>query len=70
MFGLCNYTKYGKEGNKASKQAKSNLRAVLTIVTAHTFCASRDTQVFLLVMLTNTVIFLLGLKLSVESRSL
>ena len=47
-----------------------NLRAVPTIVTAHTFCASRDTRVFLSVMLSNTVIFLRSLKLSVESRSL
>ena len=51
------------------KQPRS-LRAVPTIVTTHTFCASRDTRVFLSVMLTNTVIFLRGLKLSVESRSL
>ena len=46
------------------------LRAVPTIIIAHTFCASRDTWVFLSVMLSNTVIFLCGLKLSVESRSL
>ena len=45
------------------------LRAVATIVIAHTFCTSRDTQVFLSVMLSNKVIFLRGLKLSVESRS-
>ena len=45
------------------------LRTVPTIVIAHTFCASRDTRVFLSVMLTNTGIFLRGLKLSVESRS-
>jgi len=47
-----------------------NLRAVPTIVIAHTFCASRDTRVFLSVMLSNSVIFLHGLKLPVESRSL
>ena len=46
------------------------LRAVPTVVTAHTFCASRDTRVFLSVILTNTLLFLHGLKLSVESRSL
>ena len=33
------------------------LRAVPTIVIAHTFCASRYTWVFLSVMLSNTVIF-------------
>ena len=49
---------------------KCNLRAVPTIVIAHTFCASRDTRVFLSVMLSNSVIFLRGLKLPVESRSL
>ena len=38
-----------------------HLRTVPTIVIAHTFCLS--------VMLTNTGIFLLGLKLSGESRS-
>ena len=42
------------------------LRAVPTIVIAHKFCASRDTRGFLSVMLSNTVIFLRGLKLSVE----
>ena len=36
------------------------LRAVPTIVIAHTFCASRDIRVFLSVMLSNTVIFLCG----------
>ena len=41
-----------------------------TIVIAHTFCASQDTWGFLSVMLSNTVIFLRILKLSVESRSL
>ena len=41
-----------------------------TIVIAHTFCASPDTRGFLSVMLSNTVIFLRSLKLSVESRSL
>ena len=46
------------------------LRMVPTIVIAHTFCASRDTRVFLSVMLSNSVIFLRGLKLPVESRSL
>ena len=45
------------------------LWAVPTIVIAHTFCASRDTRVFLSVMLSNTVIFLCALKLSVERRS-
>ena len=34
------------------------------------FCASRDTQVFLSVMLSNRVIFLCGLKLSVEKKDL
>ena len=32
-----------------------------TIVIAHTFCASSDTGGFLLVMLTNTGVFLRGL---------
>ena len=38
------------------------LRTVPTSVIAHTFCASRDTRVS--VMLTNTWVFLRGLKLS------
>ena len=33
------------------------LRAMPTIVIAHTFCASGDTRVFLSVMLSNAVIF-------------
>ena len=33
------------------------LTAVPTIVIAHTFCASQDTGVFLLVMLSNSDIF-------------
>ena len=41
-----------------------------TIVIAHMFCASRDIWGFLSVMLSNRVIFLRGLKLSVESKSL
>jgi len=41
---------------------------VPTIVIAHTFCVY--TRVFLSVMLSYTVIFLCGLKLSEESRSL
>ena len=44
-------------------------RTVPSIVTAHTFCASYDTRVFLWVVATNTGIFLLGLKLFVESRT-
>ena len=40
-----------------SETLKLVLRAVPTIVTAHTFCASRDTRVFLAVMLTNSDIF-------------
>ena len=51
-------------------EIKKHLRALPTIVIAHTFCASRVTRVFLSVMLSNTVIFLHGLKLAVESRSL
>ena len=51
-------------------EIKKHLRAVPTTVIAHTFCASRGTQVFLSMMLSNTVIFLHGLKLSVESTSL
>ena len=47
-----------------------HLRAVPTIVIAHTFCASPDTRGFLSVMLSNTVIFLRGLKLCTASRSL
>ena len=43
-----------------------HIRAVPTIFIAHVFCASRDTRVFLSVMLTNTVIFLPGLKLSID----
>ena len=51
----------------AHKQlARTSLRAVPTIVIAHTFCVSRDTQIFLSVMLSNTEIFLRGLKLSLE----
>ena len=45
------------------------LRTVPTIVTAHTFCASLDTRISLSPVLTNTGIFLCGLKLSGESRS-
>ena len=48
---------------------KNIIRAGPTIVIAHMFCASRDNRVFLSVMLSNTVIFLRGLKLSKESRS-
>ena len=55
---------------KSSGLLSAILRAVPTIVIAHTFCASRDTRVFLSVMLSNSVIFLRGLKLPVESRSL
>ena len=50
------------------KQPRS-LRAVPTIIIAYVLRISH-TRVFLSVMLTNTVIFLPGLKLSVESRSL
>ena len=40
-----------------------------TIVTAHTFCASRDTRVSRWVVPANTGIFLRGLKLGGESRT-
>ena len=43
------------------------LRTVPTIVTAHTFCASQDTQVSY--WLTNTGIFLRSFKLCGESRT-
>ena len=38
-------------------QTNPFLRAVPTIVIAHTFCASQDTRVFLSVMLSNSDIF-------------
>ena len=48
----------------------SRVKDVPTFVTAHTFCASRDTWVsFLWVVPTNTGIFLRGLKLCGESRT-
>ena len=46
-----------------------NLRTVPTIVTAHTFCASLDTRISYRLLLSNTGIFLRGLKQSGESRS-
>ena len=48
---------------------ENHLRTVPTIVTVHTFCASRDTWVSLWVVPTNTGIFLRGLKLYEESRT-
>ena len=49
----------------SSVESLSKLRTVPTIVTAHTFCASRDTRV----VPANTGIFLRGLKLCRESRT-
>ena len=40
----------------------TTLRMVPTVVALHTFCASRDAQIFLLVVPTNTAIFLRNLK--------
>ena len=54
----------------SASQKGACLTAVPTIVIAHTFCASRDARVFQSVMLSKTVMFLRGLKLSVERRSL
>ena len=48
---------------------KSTLRTVPTFVTAHTFCASRDTRVSYGWCLLNKGIFLCGLKLCGESRT-
>ena len=62
---LCSFS--GKK--LAAAITDKTLRTLHTIVIAHTFCASRDTRVFISVMLTNTVVFLRGLKLSGESRS-
>ena len=45
------------------------LRTVPTIVTAHTFCASRDTRFSYQLVPTSTGIFLRGLKLYGESRT-
>ena len=45
------------------------LRTVPTIVTAHTFCATRDTGGFLWVVVINTGIFFRGLNLYGESRT-
>ena len=46
------------------------LRTVPTSITAHTFCASRETRFPMAwVVLTNTAIFLSGLKLYGESRT-
>ena len=49
----------------------STLRAVTTIVIAHTYCASQDTRYsdFLSAVLINTGIFLRGSKLCGESRT-
>ena len=44
------------------KQQKAILRTVPTFVTAHSFCASRDTRVSYRWCLLNTVIFLRGFK--------
>ena len=52
-----------------SEIIKLQLRTVPTIVTAHTFCASRDTRVSLWMVPTNTGIFLRGFKLYGESRA-
>ena len=68
-FGIVWCTFFNLRRPFVVNQTIGSLRAVPTIVIAHTFCASRDTRGFLSVMLSNTVIFLCGLKLSVESRS-
>ena len=52
------------ERMRSNNSSEPSLRTVPTIVTAHTFCASRDTRVSVLwVVHSNTGIFLRGLKL-------
>ena len=58
-----------KFGKSSECKAVVQLRTVPTIVIEHTFCASLRYSDFLSPMLTNTAIFLRGLKLSGESRS-
>ena len=65
-FLAANQLKYSIQERKGKSV---HLRTVPTIIIAHTFCASPDTWISILSpMLTNTGIFLRGLKLCIRRK--